>query len=131
MRCPESMEALKEEKLRFNFAYYRDSITLNLMQKRLDIERKMINEGTANFHKNNTNRGDQKTTIIRKAKHFNENCPHKMRKHYARGMCNICYCDWFKNKSKMVCGHPEKTYYSRGLCYSCWNKQKKKGLIQE
>ena len=63
--------------------------------------------------------------VLRKSKKRNDNCPHKMRKHYARSMCSTCYNRDFKSKSVFQCGHNHMTYYAMGMCYNCYDRQRK------
>ena len=65
-------------------------------------------------------------------------CPHKDKKHYAKGMCHNCYHRKGKTKKAFACGHPHKSHYSAGMCQNCYlakyylkRKQKSKSKQSE
>ena len=66
-----------------------------------------------------------KSHTQREKKYKNDSCPHKMRKHYAKGMCSTCYNDKYKSQAIFMCEHTERTYYAKGLCYNCYDRKRK------
>eukprot|EP00742_Colponemidia_sp_Colp-10_P001222 GILJ01001315.1.p1 GENE.GILJ01001315.1~~GILJ01001315.1.p1 ORF type:complete len:842 (+),score=144.64 GILJ01001315.1:194-2719(+) len=48
------------------------------------------------------------------------NCPHKDRKHYAKGMCNNCYHRSGRQKPAWLCPHTDRLHYARGKCQLCY-----------
>eukprot|EP00826_Nyctotherus_ovalis_P037575 TRINITY_DN3437_c0_g1_i16.p3 TRINITY_DN3437_c0_g1~~TRINITY_DN3437_c0_g1_i16.p3 ORF type:complete len:132 (-),score=28.78 TRINITY_DN3437_c0_g1_i16:69-464(-) len=47
-------------------------------------------------------------------------CPHKDRKHYAKGMCSNCYHRQGRTKKAWNCPHTSKAHYSKGKCQTCY-----------
>ena len=54
-----------------------------------------------------------------------ENCPHKDRKHYAKGMCKYCYSLNGREAFAHKCIHRDKKTYARGLCRNCYTNLKR------
>lgn len=58
-------------------------------------------------------------------------CKHSQRKHYAHGLCKVCYTKWLstakkeekqlKNKTNS-CGHPAREHWARSMCEQCYKK---------
>lgn len=84
----------------FNFEYYRDMIKIDLMQKRLMNQKNEKNKH--NFmkvetsHKRSTIFKNEKLKKTKKKTRKNDSCPHKSQRHYARGMCSVCYNQFIK-----------------------------------
>ena len=53
----------------------------------------------------------------------NTACPHKDRKHYAKGMCNNCYHKKGRKKLAQNCPHKDRPLYARGKCQFCYLHQ--------
>ena len=57
------------------------------------------------------------------------NCPHTSLKHYAKGMCNLCYHLYGRNHNATKCEHTYLQNYAKGLCqncyFNCYNKNKR------
>jgi hypothetical protein len=49
-------------------------------------------------------------------------CPHFLRKHYAKNMCNNCYHKQGRDKTAWQCEHPLRKHYAKGLCQMCYLK---------
>lgn len=47
-------------------------------------------------------------------------CPHKDRKHYAKGMCSSCYRRFGRQQNATKCGHSDRLLYSMGMCQTCY-----------
>lgn len=50
----------------------------------------------------------------------NTACPHKDRKHYAKGMCNNCYHKKGRSKLAHNCPHKDRPLYAKGKCQFCY-----------
>ena len=50
----------------------------------------------------------------------NTACPHKDRKHYAKGMCNNCYHKKGRKKLANNCPHKDRPLYAKGKCQFCY-----------
>lgn len=50
-------------------------------------------------------------------------------KHYAKGMCNLCYHLYGRNKNASKCEHTFCPSYAKGMCQNCYfntyNKKKR------
>ena len=55
-----------------------------------------------------------------KGKKRKNNCGHIERKHYAKGMCSICYHKAGRTKPAWKCKHTDKPNYARGCWQSCY-----------
>jgi len=44
-------------------------------------------------------------------------CEHKDRKHYAKGLCSLCW-----KSPRMATCHPDQPYCAKGLCRNCYTK---------
>lgn len=49
-------------------------------------------------------------------------CPHFLRKHYAKNMCNNCYHKLGRDKTAWECEHTNRKHYAKGLCQMCYLK---------
>lgn len=47
-------------------------------------------------------------------------CPHTLRRHYAKNMCNHCYHRKGRNKNAWDCQHLQRQLYAKGKCQSCY-----------
>lgn len=47
-------------------------------------------------------------------------CGHNNRKHYAKGMCSICYHKAGRTKLANKCEHTDRPNYARGSCQTCY-----------
>ena len=54
-----------------------------------------------------------------------ENCIHKGRKHYAKGMCKYCYSLNGRKIFAHKCVHKDKKCYARGMCRNCYTNLKR------
>lgn len=54
----------------------------------------------------------------------NTRCPHTLRKYYAKGMCNLCYLSFGRQKMASNCPHPERMNYALQMCLQCYHKKK-------
>lgn len=51
------------------------------------------------------------------------NCEHTDEKHYAKGMCYLCYHKKGRTKLAYHCQHKTEVHYSKGLCQACYIAQ--------
>jgi hypothetical protein len=49
-------------------------------------------------------------------------CPHVLRKHYAKNMCNNCYHKKGRDKNAWNCHHFDRKHYAKGCCQVCYLK---------
>ena len=49
-------------------------------------------------------------------------CPHVLRKHYAKNMCNNCYHKKGRDKNAWKCHHSDRKHYAKGFCQNCYLK---------
>ena len=47
-------------------------------------------------------------------------CGHPEKKHYAKGMCSICYHKAGRTKLAWNCKHKDKRNYAKGCCQTCY-----------
>ena len=59
-------------------------------------------------------------TLSKKPAKQNTNCEHKSRKHYAKGMCSICYHRAGRTKLAWKCDHKTQPHYAKGCCQTCY-----------
>ena len=50
----------------------------------------------------------------------NTRCPHKDSKHYAKGMCSLCYRKRGREAQAHSCPHKNRLLYSKGMCQCCY-----------
>lgn len=65
-------------------------------------------------------------------------CPHKERKHYAKGLCSTCYHKKGRTKLAWRCPHIDQVHYAKGCCQECYitfhskrGKNKMKKIIKQ
>ena len=70
----------------------------------------------------NTSQGSESVVDKRKRSKEITACPHKLRKHYAKNMCNNCYHKNGRDRNAWKCQHSERKHYAKGFCQNCYLK---------